>query len=292
MPPGFGGNNVLTVAFVICYVVFQISGTLANTLFIGKVYHRFEELASTNLTVAALLAGTRGVQGTAKSRPPEGTVVRADSQSDGRGQFGSTWESAASQNLTLSILLYPNWLEINAQFYLSMTVALAVLDTAKQCLPPAAAGLISTKWPNDLYLGDRKAGGILIQNALSGSSWGSSIVGVGLNVNQVAFPPTVARATSLAAVAGQIFDLDVVADRLFECVERRYLQLKSGKKAEIQQEYEQQLYRRNVPTSFRRPTGETFQGIIQGIQPDGRLCIKTNCGLETFDLKAVALIHS
>ena len=117
-------------------------------------------------------------------------------------------------------------------------------------------------------------------------------MGIGLNVNQVAFSPTVARAPSLAAVSGQLFDLDALAETLFECVERRYLQLKSGKKAEIQQEYEQQLYRRNVPTSFRRPTGETFQGIIQGIQPDGRLCIKTNCGLETFDLKEVALIPS
>ena len=249
-----------------------------------------EELASTNDFAAALLTTADRLQGTAKSRPPEGTVVRADSQSAGRGQFGSRWESAAGQNLTLSIILYPNWLEIRAQFYLSMAVALALLDTAGQHLDSTAAALPAIKWPNDLFIGDGKAGGILIQNTLSGATWGSAIVGIGLNVNQLLFPATVARPTSLAQAAGHSFDLDAVAATLFACVERRYLQLKAGKKAEIQQEYAAQLYRRGLLTDFQRPGGEIFTGTIQGVQPDGRLRIETAQGLQLFDLKEVALL--
>ncbi len=283
-------NNDLTSAFVIRLLFFKCKCYLANTLFIGKVYHRLAELASTNDFAAALLAASNGAQRTAKSRPPEGTVVRADSQSAGRGQFGSRWESAAGENLTLSIILYPNWLEIKAQFYLSMTIALAILDTARACLDPLTAASLSAKWPNDLYIGDRKAGGILIRNTLSGATWGAAVVGIGLNVNQLIFPATVARPTSLALTAGHSFDLDTVAETLFACVERRYLQLKAGKRADIQQEYEARLYRRGLLTDFQRPGGEIFTGTIQGVQPDGRLRIETAQGPALFELKEVTLL--
>lgn len=261
---------------------------MANTLFVGKVYHRFEELASTN-DYAADLLGTSATGGEyAKSRPPEGTVVRADSQSAGRGQFGSRWESSAGQNLTLSIILYPNWLEIKDQFYLSMTVALALVDTARQYLGSMAT---AAKWPNDLYLGDQKAGGILIQNSLSGHVWQSAIIGIGLNVNQISFSEMSNSPTSLAFTAGQSFDLDAVAETLFECVERRYLHLKSGHRADIRQEYESCLFRRGETTDFQRPNGEVFQGVITGVQSDGRLCIETTRGQELFGLKEVAMLY-
>lgn len=283
-------NNVLTPAFVIRLLFFKYKCHLANTLFIGKVYHRLGELTSTNDFAAALLAASNGVQGTAKSRPPEGTVVRADSQSAGRGQFGSRWESAAGENLTLSIILYPNWLEIKAQFYLSMTIALALLDTVGYYLDPATTALSATKWPNDLYLGDGKAGGILIQNALSGAHWGSAIVGIGLNVNQLVFSPAIARPMSLALAAGRPFELDDVAETLFSSVERRYLQLKAGNKAGLHQEYEGRLYRRGLLTNFQRRDGAVFSGTIQGVATDGRLRIETARGSALFDLKEVTML--
>lgn len=217
-------------------------------------------------------------------------MVRADSQSAGRGQFGSRWESAVGQNLTLSIILYPNWLEIKHQFYLSMAVALALVDLASQHLGPAHPIAPTAKWPNDLYLGDQKAAGILIQNALSGSQWMSAVIGIGLNVNQTIFPNLMAAPTSLAAVTGQPLDLDVVAETLFECLERRYLQLKAGHHADIHQEYEACLFRRGVASEFQRPNGEKFVGIISGVQPDGRLSIETARGRELFGWKEVALL--
>ncbi|MBV6438488.1 MAG: biotin--[acetyl-CoA-carboxylase] ligase [Haliscomenobacteraceae bacterium CHB4] len=257
---------------------------MTNTLFIGKVYHRFDELTSTNDWAAELLA---------KSKPPEGTVVRADSQSAGRGQFGSRWESAAGQNLTLSVVLYPVWLEAQAQFYLSMAVALSLHDLAEALSaqseirnPPSAI-----KWPNDLYLGNRKTAGILIQNTLSGQYLQSSIVGIGLNVNQLEFDASLPNPTSLALYCRKEFDLDEVAERLFGCLERRYMQLKSGQRTAIREEYERSLYRIGEAASFvRTADGAEFSGVIRGVTEAGRLRVETEGGEETFEVKEVQMV--
>jgi len=273
---------------------------MTNTLFIGKVYHRFDELPSTNDWAAELLA---------KSKPPEGTVVRADSQSAGRGQFGSRWESAADKNLTLSVILHPTWLEAQAQFYLSMAVSLALHDvvaeggggraegetpSALHPLPSTLYLLPSTlkvKWPNDLYLGNRKTAGILIQNSISGQHLQASVVGIGLNVNQMEYAPALPNPTSLALFFGKNFDLDELAERLFECLERRYLQLKSGQRAAIKAEYEQSLFRHGQPSKFiRTSNGSEFTGTIRGVTEAGRLCVETDFGEETFEMKEVRFV--
>ncbi|MBK8193572.1 MAG: biotin--[acetyl-CoA-carboxylase] ligase [Lewinellaceae bacterium] len=267
---------------------------MPNTLFVGKVYYRFDELRSTNDHAAELVA---------KSKPPEGTVVRADSQTAGRGQYGSRWESAAGKNLTISVILYPVWLEAQTQFYLSMAVALALHDTVHECVsrhhalhdhpPSTVRRLPSTviKWPNDLYLGDRKAGGILIQNTLSGQFLQSSIVGIGLNINQLEFDPSLPNPTSLGLESGASFDLEAVCDSLLECLERRYLQLKSGHREAIKAEYEGRLYRLGVPARYARADGTAFSGIIRNVGTDGRLRVENETGQEeVFDLKEIRFL--
>jgi len=263
---------------------------MTNTLFTGKVYYRFDELPSTNDWAAELLA---------KSKPPEGTVIRADSQSAGRGQFGSRWESAAGKNLTLSVVLYPTWLEAPAQFYLSMAVALALRDAADLSAPgtfsqspnPSPQSLI--KWPNDLYLGQRKVAGILIQNGLSGQFLQSSIVGIGLNVNQTEFDPALPNPTSMALYFGRSFDRDKVAGSLFECLERRYLQLKSGQREALKAEYERSLYRLGERSHFVRATnGVEFDGIIRGVTEEGRLRVETGAGEANYDLKEIKFANA
>lgn len=252
---------------------------MANTLFTGKVYHRFDALPSTNDYARELLA---------KSKPPEGTVIRAASQSAGRGQYGSQWVSAANQNLTLSIILYPKWLATENQFRLSEAMALAVLEVTTTLLPlPADAEPVQLKWPNDIYIGKRKTAGILIQNSLNGHFLQSSIVGIGLNVNQLAFPPEAPNATSPAVVAGRMFDLDTVADTLFECVEQRYLQLKNGNIEALRADYHRHLLGLGEQRTFLRPDGSPFSGVIQEVAPDGRLVIQTNAGTELFAVKEV-----
>ena len=256
---------------------------MSNTLFIGKVYYQFEELASTNDFARELLA---------KSRPPEGTVVRAVTQTAGRGQFGSRWLSEPGANLTVSVILYPGWLTITDQFQLSEAMALAVRDTV-HCPPSTVHRPPSTiKWPNDIFLGDQKTAGILIQNSLAGSRLETSVVGIGLNVNQQIFPPEVPNATSLALFAGHIFDLDQVMETLFENLERRYLQLKSGQTESVHAEYRQHLYGLGEEKEFARADGSVFRGIIQGVQADGRLVVLTQSGLEVFSLKTIQMLQA
>lgn len=249
---------------------------MANTLFVGKVYHYFDSLPSTNDFALEMLA---------KSKPPEGTAIRAASQSAGRGQYGSRWESAPGENLTLSIILYPHWLAIPRQFYLSMAVALAVRDTAMQ----AGAPEVSVKWPNDVYSGARKVAGILIQNSLQGQRLQASVIGIGLNVNQRVFDPGLPNPASLASVCGRDFMPDTVMENLFTHLEARYLQLKSGQEGQIKSAYEAGLFRRDTPSTFARPDGETFTGILRGVSEAGLLQVETAHGTQHFETKAVKL---
>lgn len=253
---------------------------MGNTLFTGKVYHHFDELPSTNDHALELIALAQ--KGTAKSKPPEGTVVRADTQTAGRGQYGSRWLTEAGQNLTLSVILYPTWLEIGAQFYLSMAVALALRDTLRPLAPT------SIKWPNDIYLNGRKTAGVLIQNAIGSSGIQSSVVGIGLNVNQSVFPPEIAeKATSLALETGQNFNLDTLQGALFENLERRYLQLRSGQRETIRNEYTSHLYKLNEVATYALPDDTTFTAIQRGVDESGHLLLETERGLEAFEVKSV-----
>ena len=251
---------------------------MSNNLFIGKVYHRFPELPSTNDLAAELMS---------KSRPPEGTVVRADNQTAGHGQFGSKWLSAAGQNLLVSIILYPSWLPPERQFDLSMAVALALHDTASALYPD---GSWSVKWPNDLYEGDRKIAGILIKNSISSGQIQSSVVGIGLNINQTSFDASLPNPASLALVSGKNYDTDAVAVMLFESLEHRYLQLKSGAGKAIRAGYEQILYRKDIRSEFERlPEGSHFTGIIRGVGDSGMLLVETE-QVNAFDLKQIRII--
>ena len=149
----------------------------------------------------------------------------------------------------------------------------------------------TVKWPNDLYLGDRKAAGILIQNSLSGQFLQSAIVGIGLNVNQIEFDPALPNPTSLALAFGQRFDLDSVAERLFECLEKRYLQLKSGRRAAIKTEYEQSLFRLGKPAQFMRSAdGSEFTGIIRGVTDTGHLRVEIEGKEENFEVKQLQFL--
>ncbi|MFZ4475852.1 MAG: biotin--[acetyl-CoA-carboxylase] ligase [Saprospiraceae bacterium] len=260
---------------------------MPNTRFIGKVYYRFDELSSTNDFAAELIANvqkdTTGPY--TKSKPPEGTVVRADSQSAGRGQFGSKWAAAAGLNLTLSVILYPHWLEATAQFDLNMAVSLALHDT---CATLGATAPCTLKWPNDLYFGDRKCAGILIQNSIFGKTLQSSVVGIGLNVNQRAFDADLPKATSLSLETGQEMDINAIEHALCAHLEQRYLQLKAGRRAVLTEEYTTRLYRLGISATYLRKADDwVFTGIVRGVRADGRLRMEVDGAEMIFDLKEI-----
>jgi BirA family biotin operon repressor/biotin-[acetyl-CoA-carboxylase] ligase len=258
---------------------------MANTLFIGKVYLQFDELPSTNDYALELLA---------KSKPPEGTAIRAASQSAGRGQFGSRWDSQPGKNLLISIVLYPGWLPATDQFRLSEIAALAVWETITAALDIGTAvkqfPKVRIKWPNDLCIGTRKVGGILIQNTIKGMWLESSVIGIGLNINQLEFPESLPNATSMALASGLNLDPDHVAEQLFTCLERRYLQLKQGHSEIINAHYHAQLLGLGAVRTFARADGTRFQGIIRGVASDGHLLLEGPNGMEQFTVKSVRML--
>ena len=212
-------------------------------------------------------------------------------QTAGRGQMGNRWLSEPNQNLAFSIRLNPTFLQANEQFHLNKAVALAVHDVVEKYISNAVQSFnknVSVKWANDIFIGDKKVGGILIQNNLSGSLLQSSIIGIGLNINQLVFSKDL-NATSLRLETGQLFDLFDCIEALTKGIEQRYLQIKSAVPfSEIHDEYLSKMYRFGVEAIFRRAIDDSvFMGKIVGVSSMGQLEIMSNRGIEMFDIKEV-----
>lgn len=251
---------------------------IENTLFVGKVLLHFEELASTNTYAAELLA---------KSKPSEGTVISTFCQTAGRGQIGSKWESEPHKNLSLSFILYPTFLVPRAQFLLNMAISLAV----RAFVAKYTEKMVKIKWPNDIYVGSRKICGILIQNSISAQAMQSSVVGIGVNVNQTHFSTNAPNATSLALETGREFPLYELLENLCQQVEKHYLQLKNSQNQSLFQEnYLTHLYRYNELAQFRRADGSVFTGKIKGISPLGKLLVAQDDNIEDFDIKEISFV--
>lgn len=139
-----------------------------------------------------------------------GLTITARSQHNGKGQRGRKWTDAPGKSLLMSIIITPQ-MPISAQFAFSASIAVAVVNVLQKLLPACS---VNIKWPNDIIINDKKAGGILIENALRGSLWTHSIVGIGLNILQDTFPDILPSATSLLIASGHTFQVDEVRDTL------------------------------------------------------------------------------
>ena len=250
--------------------------TFSNTLFVGKVFLELKNLDSTNTHAIKLLS---------KNNPSEGTVISAWNQANGKGQIGRKWQSEAGKNLTFSIIFYPEFLPAKLQFLLSQAIALGVYDFVSQFI-----GNVKVKWPNDIYVGDKKICGILIQNILSGMTIQSSVIGIGMNINQAEFDSNISNPTSLFLETNKEFELATLLEMLCKKVEARYLQLRAGNYALIQNDYLKNLYRFQEQSLFQYPEGEIFKGKIVGLTEPGKLIIHHNNGEEIFDLREVIFL--
>ena len=162
----------------------------------------------------------------------EGDVVWADFQTAGRGQRGHKWSSDAGENLLFSVALEPAFLPVTEQFLLSETVALSLSDLL------ADYGIATKiKWTNDIYVGDRKIVGILIEHIYSGAKLTRTIVGIGLNVNQCEFDPSLPNPTSMALQTGKRYDLREVLEHFVARLMYNYEQLRQGAGQRIQSRY-------------------------------------------------------
>jgi BirA family biotin operon repressor/biotin-[acetyl-CoA-carboxylase] ligase len=220
------------------------------------------------------------------NKPAEGTVLFTNNQTAGRGQRGNRWEAAPEQNLTFSLVLYPKFLTIQEQFCLTISISLAIFDLLTE-LPLKNPQI---KWPNDLYVGEMKVGGMLIENLIKGNQLEASVVGIGLNVNQTQF--STAAATSLKLETGQFFNREELICKLLLSIEKRYLQLKRlGRNREgMVNEYLKAMLGYQQTRIFRAGS-IVFSGIITGIDSIGRLLVEDRQGLtQPYAIKEIEFV--
>jgi BirA family transcriptional regulator, biotin operon repressor / biotin---[acetyl-CoA-carboxylase] ligase len=247
----------------------------ANTLFAGKRLVFMPSCHSTNTIAMEMVRSTATL---------EGTVVIAHEQTAGRGQQGSAWVSEPGKNLTFSLILKPTFLPVGRQHYLTFAVALGLHDLL------AGFGLqAAIKWPNDLYVEQLKLCGILIENTLKGNFLDTSVVGIGLNVNQRNFP--MAQATSLVLATGLHFELPLVFEKLMTTLEKRYLQLRSGQYEALRADYHQALFMRNQAQAFR-VKGQSRMGIVREVDELGRLVVEWENRREAYQNKEIEWVFA
>jgi len=246
----------------------------ANTLFMGQKLIYVPECHSTNTLLNEL---------NDSSPLPEGAVVITDNQTAGRGQRGNQWEAEKGKNLTFSLFLKPSFLAAKDQFQMNMAVSLAVITALKTY----TSAMVKLKWPNDIYIDNKKIGGILIENQLKGVALSDSLVGIGLNINQENFSSS--GASSLYNFSRVINDLNEVFQKLIGSLEAEYLDLRAGSSNQLKERYMSSLYRFNELNRFESQ-GQDFSGSIRDIDENGRLCVETLRGMRVFSFKEVKFL--
>lgn len=214
------------------------------------------------------------------------TVVVSDKQSKGRGQQKNSWISEPYKNLTMSIFIKGFDLEISNQKYLNFAISLAVFELISE----AKIESLSIKWPNDILAVNKKLCGILIENNIRKKNIHSTIVGIGLNVNQENFPSYLENATSLKKLSNKNFDLNTLTSQLIEKVKEK-IQLLSIKKYELlEKDYLSVLYKINIPAMFKDISNTLFMGKIVGISETGNLLIELEDEtIKEFGIKEISL---
>ncbi len=234
----------------------------------------FVNMGSTNRVAAKILV---------EGKPVEGTVIVTQFQSQGKGLGTNTWESQPGKNLLMSLILYPSFLEPARQFMLHKISSLAVVDTLRVLIKPEE---ITIKWPNDIYAGNKKIAGILTNNIIAGNLIKSSVVGIGLNINQEKFSDNLPNPISMKMITGKTFDIKKVLNLLCEKMDHYYDLLKNNQIQLIDGLYLKSLLNYQVDANYK--TGdEIFTGRIFSVTEYGKLQIMHGSRLREFDIKEI-----
>jgi len=214
----------------------------------------------------------------------DGMVICARYQTAGRGQNGSKWEGNFNENLALSIMLFPHKIEAIEQVKLNIAVALGVRDYVSSRVKED----VFVKWSNDIFVGDKKISGILIENNLQGEYIRQSIIGIGLNVNQQTF--NTEKAVSLSQITEKKYQPEEELSILLEALQKRINSIYLVEKSWLILQYEKVMYRINQRTKFQSGD-KIFEGIPLGIDSFGNLKVETNAGVLTFRNKEVVWLE-
>lgn len=245
-----------------------------SAIFTGKNLLHFNRVTSTNNVLSEMLSNSKPLA--------EGSVILAGEQTEGRGQMGSRWEAEPGKNISLSLLYRPEFLAVDKQFYLSMAISLGICNFLEAELNKP----ILVKWPNDIYVEGKKIAGILIENSLMANHLKTSIIGIGLNVNQVIFSDLAANAVSMKQLSGIEYSIHALLDTLFDSIEYWYLRLKAGETEQLKEQYLRKLMNYQREASYKI-SGMERKCKISNIEEGGRLVLLCDNELMVCDTKEI-----
>lgn len=237
---------------------------------LGRKIIKLERVDSTNNYIANLLYD---------DKIENGTVILADEQTNGKGQRGAVWLSKPAENMIFSIYLSSANLSVKDQFVLTQFISVSVVKTLKKIGLKAVI-----KWPNDVLINHKKIAGILIENQLTGSSISGSIVGIGLNVNQIDFGEL--QATSLKLETGNHFSIQEFVFSLLNEINFYWKYIENFEYKTLKDLYLEKLWLLNQRAGFKDENGD-FEGIIRGVEENGLLQMERNGEIVFYDLKEI-----
>jgi BirA family biotin operon repressor/biotin-[acetyl-CoA-carboxylase] ligase len=218
---------------------------------------------------------------------PEGFIVIAKNQTNGKGQSGNFWESEPGKNLTFSILLRPKYINAQNMFLISKAVSLGIIDylnSLEKCF--------KIKWPNDIYYCNKKLGGILIENQLIGNKVNYSIVGIGINVNQKNFTSNAPNPISLKTIFKKDFNKFTLLEGIIKQITIWYEILADGWYDKINDAYFSHLFWDKGFHDFKSENNQ-FVAKIVSVDADGRITLKTTKGkCSSFYFKEIEFVIS
>ena len=222
---------------------------------------------------------------------PQFTVVSAGYQTSGRGQRQNVWESEVDKNLLFTMLLTPTSLSSSDAFNISKIVSVAIAEWLQMFVKD-----VKIKWPNDIYSGDKKICGILIENSIMGANLSSAVVGVGININQTNFSPTLPNPISIANLTQKEYDLDEMLEGVVEEIKSCYSRYFEGGEEEIDSRYHNMLYRLNILAKYNiidsnSNAKKEEEATIVGVEQNGCLCLKhTDATVRSYAFKEVEFV--
>jgi BirA family biotin operon repressor/biotin-[acetyl-CoA-carboxylase] ligase len=214
------------------------------------------------------------------------TIVTAENQTKGKGQIGSEWDSEMGKNLTMSVFIKDYLSDVNQIFVLNIGVALAVVKALDTFNIPN----LKIKWPNDIMSDNFKIAGILIENSLKSDGAINSVVGLGLNVNQIDFV-NLPKASSLAVICNAQFDKQKIMSEIIEKIKEN-IDLMNQDPESLWLEYTNRLFKKGTPMPFKDKSNKNFMGIIQGVSSYGKLnVLLEDDSVSEFNIKEIQMLY-
>jgi BirA family biotin operon repressor/biotin-[acetyl-CoA-carboxylase] ligase len=238
-----------------------------------KIIH-YQQVTSTNNLLKKMLQEKTAFHG---------TVILADFQTEGRGRGDHSWSSSMGMNLLMSLLIIPD-IAVDGHFMLNEFLSLAIIDTIETYQLKA-----EVKWPNDIYLGKKKLAGLLLENNINQDRISTSILGIGLNLNQTDFPSDLPNPVSMRQMLGKEISREEFLDRLLHFIKLRYDQLQNGITLELHKQYKESLIGIGKKVQIIENSTQK-SGFLKDIKPTGELVIQLEEQIRVFTYDEIQLL--